>query len=108
MDLTMMGKNVVLGGFLERGILNGQAPGEWVEDKDGKRTFVPAPFKTGASSENWISGVVTGYDDKNNPIIATPSIHYKDPVTPKTFTETQDATYKTILQAARQLHVVIS
>lgn len=109
MDLTMMGKNVVLGGFLERVILNGQAPGEWEEDPEtGKRKFIPGAFKTGAASENWISGVVTGYDDKGNPIIATPSIHYKDPVTPETFTDTQDAVYKNILQGARQLHVIIS
>lgn len=109
MDLTMMGKNVVLGGFLERIILNGQPPGNWEEDGDGKKTFVPARFKTGAASVNWIAGAEIGVDpDTKEPRIATPSVIFKDPVGPETFTKTQEAVYKNILQGARQLHVIIS
>jgi hypothetical protein len=111
MDLTMMGKNVIQGGFLERVILNGQPPGDWEVDEDapGGKRFVPGRYKTGANTTNWIEGTVIGYDkDTKEPIIATPSVTYKDPVSPDTFTKTQDSTYKNILQGARQLHVIIS
>lgn len=109
MDLTMMGKNVVLGGFLERVILNGQPPGDWEEDDDGKKVFVPGKFKIGAATTNWISGQVIGYHpETKDPIIATPSVVYKDPVSPDTFTKTQDAVYRNILHGARQLHVIMT
>jgi hypothetical protein len=109
MNLTMMGKNVVQGGFLERIILNGEPPGEWEEDADGKKHFVPSRFKTGAASVNWIGGAEVGIDkDTKQPIIATPSVVFKDPVGPETFTKTQEAVYKNILQGMRQLHVIIS
>lgn len=109
LDLTMMGKNVVLGGFLERVILNGQPPGDWEEDDDGKQRFVPGVFKTGGHSVNWVDGKVIAYDkDTKDPILATPNVIYKDPVPPDTFTKTQDSTYRNILQGVKQLHVVIS
>jgi len=111
MDLTMLGANVVLGGFLERIILNGQMPGDWVDDPagSGKKVFQPKPFKVGAGTTNFLSGQVVGYDkDTKDPIIATPRVVYRDPVPVETFTATQAAAYENILHGARQLHVIMS
>jgi hypothetical protein len=111
MAKTMMGANVILGGFLERVILNGQMPGEWVDDPSaprGKR-FEPAPLKVGAGTTNFISGAVVGYDPvTKDPVVATPQIKYRDPVKVDTFTATVDSAYKDVLHGARQLHVIIS
>lgn len=111
MAKTMMGSNVVLGGFLERIILNGQMPGEWVDDPKGggKKVFKPEPFKVGAGTTNFVSGAVVGYDkDTKDPIIANPRVVYRDPVKVETFTATVDSAYQDVLHGARQLHVIIS
>lgn len=109
MAKTMMGRNVVQGGFLERIILNGQMPGGYVEDEDapdGKR-FVPAPFRTGAGTTNFVSGA-TYKDEDGTKHIANPSVVYRDPVKVDTFVATEQAAYRSILEEAHQLHALIS
>jgi hypothetical protein len=115
MARTMSGRNVVQGGFLERIILGGQMPGEYVDDPtvapgpDGRRTrFVPRPLRVGAGRTNFISGQpirdaqgrVTGY--------TSPSVVYRDPVSTATFRESSDDCYRAILQETRQLHALLS
>lgn len=111
---TMSGRNIVQGGFLERLILGGQLPGEWVDDPaapvgpDGTRKrFVAKPFKVGAGRTNFVSGQpirdaqgrVTGY--------TTPSVVYRDPVSTATFREAADDAHRAILSEARQLHALM-
>jgi hypothetical protein len=106
---TMLARNVVLGGFLERIILNAQLPGEYVEDATTKKkTFVPSPLKTGAGTTNVLAGLpvsdatgrVTGY--------ATPTIIYRDPVPVTTFNDTALAAYRGMLEEVHQLHAAIA
>ena len=106
---TMLARNVVLGGFLERIILNAQLPGEYVEDATTKKkTFVPSPLKTGAGTTNVLAGLpvsdatgrVTGY--------ATPTVMYRDPVPVTTFNDTADAAYQGMLEEVHQLHAAIA
>lgn len=109
MSLTMMGMNAVLGGFLERVILNGQKPGHWKEDVDGNRVFVAEPYKTGPKTTQWIAPMQVGVDPVTKaPIFGNPSIQWRDPVKVDTFVQTQSEAYRNILQGAHQLHVIMS
>lgn len=106
---TMMGRNVVQGGFLERIILNGQMPGSYVDDASapGGKRFVPAPFRTGAGTTNFIAGA-TYQDADGTTHVASPSVVYRDPVAVDTFLATEQAAYRSILEEAHQLHALIS
>lgn len=94
MAKTMMGRNVVLGGFLERIIFNAQMPS--------------GDFKAGAGTTNALMGApiyddfgrVTGY--------TSPSIVYRDPVSVQTFEDTERSAYRAILEETFQLHALIS
>lgn len=108
--LTMMSRNVVQGGFLERLILNAEMPGTYEDDPDnpGSQRFVAKPFKLGAGTTNFLTGPAILDEDGNTSGYATPSVVYRDPVSVKTFTETRDAAYRTILEEAHQLHYLIA
>lgn len=101
--LTMMQRNVVQGGFLERVLLNAQLPGKYETAADGTRTFVPDPLYVGAGTTNAFTGV--SYTDRDgNTQLATPSVVYRDPVSVDTFRETKAEAYTGILSEAHQLH----
>lgn len=113
MALTMLARNVVLGGFLERVLLNAQLPGEWVDDptRPGTKMFQPREFKVGAGSTNALAGlpiygeptrpgVITGY--------ANPSVVYRDPVAIDTFVGTKAEAYQAVLEEVHQLHALIA
>ena len=106
---TMLGRNVVMGGFLERIILNAQLPGTITEDATTKKkTFVPDPLRLGAGTTNILAGLpitdeagrVTGY--------ATPSIVYRDPVPVTRFEDTARSAYLGILEETQQLYAAIA
>lgn len=91
---TMMGRNVVLGGFLERIILNAQLP-------DGA-------LRVGAGTTNALMGAPI-YDDAGNVTGYTnPSVIYRDPVPVTTFEDTERSAYRSILEETNQLHALIS
>lgn len=107
--LTMLGRNVVLGGFLERILLNAQLPGSMQQQSDGSTRFVPDPLQVGAGTTNVLTGLpitdpitgeIKGY--------ATPSVVYRDPVPTTTFVETKQDAYRGILEEVQQLHALIS
>lgn len=106
---TMMGRNVVQGGFLERIILNGQMPGQWVDDAsaEGGKRFVPSAFRVGAGTTNFIAGA-TYTDEDGKTHVANPSVVYRDPVKVDTFEQTERGAYRSILEEAQQLHALIS
>lgn len=106
---TMLGRNVVLGGFLERVLLNAQLPGEWTTDSLGRQTFVPRPLRFGAGSVNAIQGAEIR-DEATGELkgYATPSVVYRDPVPVTTFAETRDIAYHAILEETRQTHALLS
>lgn len=112
MALTMMGRNVVQGGFLERTILNAQMPGKWVDDPDnpGKKIFQPNPVGFGAGRTNVFQGIAwTETEGGVQKVrLANPSVVYRDPVDPKTFIETAQDAYGYILKETHQTHLQIA
>ncbi len=104
---TMLQRNVVLGGFLERVFFNAQSPGYEVTNDDGSKSFVPNPLYVGAGTTNFIQGIK--YPDADgNEQITTPSAVYRDPVPVTTFTETSHSAYLAILEEAQQLHYAMA
>jgi hypothetical protein len=106
---TMMGRNVVQAGFLERLILNAQVPGHWEgDDVTEPRHFVPDEMFFGAGTTNMLQGVTIEDDVTGRVVVANPSVVYRDPVPVTTFTQTKQATYISILEETHQLHAFIS
>jgi hypothetical protein len=108
LNLTMMERNAVLGGFLERIILNGQLPGHYEDDGQGGTQFVRDDFAVGAGTVNAINGVPTLDENGNTTGYTQASINYRDPVSVKTFLDAQTAAYRGILEESQQLHALIS
>lgn len=106
MALTMMGRNVVLAGFLERILLNVQLPGVFEGEGDARR-FVPDTFRVGAGTTNALMGA-TYTDEQGITRMATPSVVYRDPVPVETFKQTKEEAYTAILEETDQLHALIS
>lgn len=85
--LTYKGKNLEAAGFLQRFVLNGQPPGEWIENpQTGNTEFIPSqkPIEVGSNITTFISGKPLG-DPRNPKGYTNPSITYKDPVPLSTF-----------------------
>lgn len=113
MALTMLARNSVLGGFLERVMLNAVMPGTFVDDPDneGKKIFQPSVYQTGAGASNVIMGAPIYGDSQDRTKVTgytSPSIVYRDPVAVDTFIATKKEAYQNILEEAHQLFVLIS
>jgi hypothetical protein len=109
MALTMMQRNVILGGFLERVLLNVQLPGTFVDDPtqpSGKR-FVPESFRVGAGTTNILQGTVHTNELGQSQVL-NPSIIYRDPVPVDTFVATKEEACTAILEETQQLHAAIA
>lgn len=107
--LSMLPRNVVTGGFLERVILNGMMPGEWEEDPStGKRTFKPDPMVFGAGIVNWIQGFEFEDDETGETKITNPDVLWKDPVPVDTPISAKNEHYKDILEEVDQAHVLMN
>ncbi|WP_022802232.1 hypothetical protein [Deinococcus ficus] len=115
--LTMGSRNIDLGGFIERTILNAQMPSEWKDDPTalGGRRFIPSTYNVGSGVTNFLSGTAIMTPDPTDPKrlvpsgnFASPSIVYKEPVSWDTFGDTFAAVREAIFEEARQLHGLIS
>lgn len=107
--LSMLPRNVVTGGFLERVILNGMMPGEWVEQADGTRKFKPDPMLFGAGVVNWIQGIDLGEDEKSGAKTLTePTIQWRDPVPVDSPISAKNEHYKDMLDEVDQAHVLLN
>ncbi len=111
--LTMLQRNSILGGFLERVFANAQEPGHWEYDADfpsdkSRARWVVDAYQVGAGTTNFLmgqpiydaQGQISGY--------TTPVPHYRDPVPVDTFVETARVAYENILQEAQQLYALIT
>jgi hypothetical protein len=106
---TMLARNVVVGGFLERVLLNAQVPGTWSRDAaTGEETFTAGTFSVGAGTTNFFAGVPIVDTEGNTTGYANPSVVYRDPVPVSTFVETEQHAYRGILSETRQMHALIS
>jgi len=108
LNLTMMQRNAVLGGFLERIILNGQLPGHYEDDGQGGQVFVRDEFAVGAGTVNAINGVPYVDENGNTKGYTSASVSYRDPVSVQTFLESSGAAYSGILEECQQLHAKLS
>ena len=108
LNMTMMQRNSVLGGFLERIILNGQLPGHYEEDAEGNKTFVRDDFAVGAGTVNSISGIPLANESGQITNYTPADIRYQQPVSVSTFVEASDQAYKNMLESCDQLHALIS
>lgn len=109
LGLTMMQRNVVQAGFLERTFFNTQLPGKNVPDPDrpGQVKFVPEPLHVGSGVTNFLSGV--SYEDaEGNTQVATPSVVYRDPVSVAVFEATERSAYRGILEEVQQGHALLA
>jgi hypothetical protein len=106
--ISMLPRNVVTGGFLERVILNAQMPGEWIKDKDGNNIgFKPSTYVTGPATTNFISGQQYT-DEEGKTHLATPDIKWRPPSETKPVAEAAAFHYEQILGEAKQIHILIS
>lgn len=105
--LSMLPRNVVTSGFLERVILNAEMPGEW-EYKDGKPVkFHPAKYVTGSGTTNALVGVKVEQPD-GKMTVATPDVKWRDPSPVKPAIDAAQAIYLAMLEEARQAHIILS
>lgn len=110
MALTMMQRNAILGGFLERVFLNAEVPvvSKDVPGPDGTTVTknVPDPdFAVGGGIATFLSGKKIMDDQGNVTGYANPSAYYRDPVDPENFIKTVDVARLNMLREARQIHV---
>lgn len=108
--LTMEDENINLAGFLERTILNGQLPGHYEDDptRKGKQTFVRDKYETGGGAINSIIGTPMIGPNGEFLGLATPSINFREPTTPKTFDESKMSFYRALLEEVDQVHYLLS
>jgi len=107
MASTMMSRNIVIAGFLERVIMNADLPGEWYIDQTGKKKYRAAPLAFGAGVVTHLKGIEVE-DSDGNKTLSTPNISYKDPVPVDTFIATKLEGYKAILQQVDQIHMLMA
>lgn len=100
---TLRSTNLDWAGFLERIILNGQAPGKWETNSEGQEVFVPAPMTVGPATTNWIVGV----EDENGGL-KNPQIIFRQPEPTTLFDNTIEAEYRDLLSLTGQLHTLIA
>lgn len=103
---SMLPRNVVTGGFLERVLLNAQMPGRWETDPKGNPTkFVPSEYHTGSGSTNFITGVQYK-DEEGKTILATPDIRWREPIPVQPAVDAKNEHYRDILEEAKQGHII--
>lgn len=107
MTLTMLGRNVHVGGSPETFFLNAMLPGR-TEVVGGKNVYVADPVEVGAGVVHNYTGIplkdgVTGQTTYTNP-----NVVFRDPVPVDTFVDTIAVLYRSMLNEAQQLHALIS
>lgn len=105
---SMVPRNVVTGGFLERIILDAQMPGR-PEIIDGVKTgrWIHEPFYTGAGTTNFIAAAITENEDGETSR-GSPSVQFREPIAPTASIDATETHYLAILDECAQLHVVMS
>lgn len=108
-SLTMKLRNNELSGFRERVFLNGQAPGEWVDDPSapGGQKFIPGgELERGPGIDQYVYGIPTG--DTMTPGYTTPQIHESEPIAISAFAESIEVDRQLMYLAFRQGHLLSS
>lgn len=104
--LSMLPRNVVTGGFLERVLLNAQLPGTWILNDKGERVgFKPSSYKTGAGTTNFVQGTEF-IDVDGNTRLMTPDIKWRPPSDTAPTQSAADFHYVQILREGKQVHIL--
>lgn len=105
---TMMMRNVNQAGSLERVFMNAEQPSEITEIPDStvpggvKRIKKAIPYRTGAGVSMFLQGSLI-YNDQGEIVgRANPNVSYRNPVDVKTFVDTCDKFYRSILSQYQQ------
>jgi hypothetical protein len=112
--LTMMMRNVNLAGSLERTVMNAERPKTTVQILDStepsgyREEKRDADYFTGAGATMFLTGLLVRDDEGRIIGRADPNISFREPVTVKTFQETRDQFYASILGQCQQRHALIS
>jgi hypothetical protein len=107
--ISVVPRTIVTGGFLERIILNGQMPGEWVEDaKTKEKRFVPGKLSMGAGTTNFISGVEHEDQSTGTTKLADPEVVIREPTDPSFAVKGERALYRDLLEEVDQVHILMS
>jgi len=104
--LTMIPRNVITGGFLERTMLNAQMPGEWEVNAQGEKVrFVPQSYVLGSHSIAWVRGIErVGSDGSVD--YTTPTMERGEPIDPKAAIMAASFHERMILSEVSQEHVL--
>lgn len=106
--LTLLPHNLVYSGWIQETVLNGQPPGIWEYDDQGREKFTPN--KDGLSSGAGVSRFIQGLplrDDTNGSIDYTdPDIRLQQPISPETFITTYKAFSQSIYEQSDQSFVL--
>lgn len=104
---SMIPRNNITAGFLERTILNAQLPGKWEVDEFGKKThFVADPLNVGAGTTNSLVGVNFTDPDTGKVTIANPSVHVREPVASDPLVNAARSHYIDMLEEGSQEHIL--
>lgn len=107
--LSMVPRNVVTGGFLERILTNAQLPGEWKTDAaTGTERFVPTEYPTGAGTTTFLSGIESEEETTGKQTITTPGVHFREPVPVTSSVDGKRSHYEDILDEVGQRHVLMN
>ena len=104
MTKTMMSHNEVASGFSEQIFLNAQPPGEYKEQEDGSRTFVPNEMKRGPLRSHFIQGSTTT-DEMGQEQLASPSVVMDEPDDPDVYVKGKRSKRMDILDEVSQSFV---
>lgn len=110
LSLSVVPRNIVTAGFLERVFLNAQMPGHWEKDPTTQQPtkFVPEPYTTGAGTTNFVQGE----EGVQNPLTgqaqrSQASVAWREPVPPTGTVEAKRAQYEDMLEEGEQVHILI-
>lgn len=108
--LTLLPTNLARNGWLQKTVLNGQPPGKWEFDAEGRESFVPN--KDGLPAGPGITQFIQGLpitDERNNLTgYTSPDLRSEQPISPATFTDTVRAYSQLIYEQVSQSYILAS
>lgn len=106
---SMIPKNVITGGFLERIMRGAQIPGHFVADNtaEGGQRWVPGEYETGPGTTQWLKPIVVT-DAEGRQHLSNPDVTFRDPISPKASIDAGAAHYRSILHEVDQVHHLIT
>lgn len=108
--LTLLPTNLARNGWLQKTVLNGQPPGKWEFDNEGREVFTPN--KEGLPAGPGITQFIQGLpitDERNNLTGYTvPDLRSEQPIDPETFIATVRAFSQLIYEQVDQSYILAS